>query len=227
MAQSTQFDILRVGIASPDAVRSWSHGEVRKPETINYRTFKPERDGLFCERVFGPVKDYECHCGKYKKIKFKGIICDRCGVEVTTSKVRRSRMGHIELAAPAVHIWYLKGVPSPISQILDISTRSLEKVIYFASYIVTHIEHERLEAHEAQIRAAIEREKQELRERTDEVIAELRAELDEQIEGVEEAEQIVERLAAEDASARQVTMNLGEGPVIRLPGELPGGEEVA
>src|ERR1035438_1602988 len=107
MTTPTRFDILRVGIASPDAVRSWSHGEVKKPETINYRTFKPERDGLFCEKVFGPVKDYECHCGKYKKIKFKGIICDRCGVEVTTSKVRRARMGHIELAAPAVHIWYL------------------------------------------------------------------------------------------------------------------------
>ncbi|NUP99154.1 MAG: DNA-directed RNA polymerase subunit beta', partial [Armatimonadetes bacterium] len=181
MAQSTQFDILRIGIASPDAIRSWSHGEVRKPETINYRTFKPERDGLFCERVFGPQKDYECHCGKYKKIKFKGIICDRCGVEVTTSKVRRSRMGHIELAAPAIHIWYLKGVPSPISQILDISTRSLEKVIYFASYIVTHIDQQRLADHEAQIRAAIEKEKADLRLRTDEVIRELRAELDEQI----------------------------------------------
>ncbi len=181
MAQSTQFDILRLGIASPDAIRSWSHGEVKKPETINYRTFKPERDGLFCEKVFGPVKDYECHCGKYKKIKFKGIICDRCGVEVTTSKVRRARMGHIELAAPAVHIWYLKGVPSPISQILDISARSLEKVIYFASYIVTHVDHVRLEEHEAEIRAAIEREKSAMRGRTDEVIADLRNELNERL----------------------------------------------
>ena len=178
MAQSTQFDILRIGIASPDAIRSWSHGEVRKPETINYRTFKPERDGLFCEKVFGPVKDYECHCGKYKKIKFKGIICDRCGVEVTTSKVRRSRMGHIELAAPAVHIWYLKGVPSPISQLLDISTRNLEKVVYFASYIVTQIEREKITEHEAAIRAAMEKEEGELRVRTDEIVAELQTELE-------------------------------------------------
>ena len=178
MAQSTQFDILRIGIASGEAIRSWSHGEVKKPETINYRTFKPERDGLFCERVFGPVKDYECHCGKYKKIKFKGIICDRCGVEVTTSKVRRSRMGHIELAAPAVHIWYLKGVPSPVSQILDISTRNLEKVIYFASYIVTHIDHEKLKENEELIKSAIEKEKGELRLRTNEVVQELKDELE-------------------------------------------------
>ena len=118
------------GSASPRRKTSvsWSHGEVKKPETINYRTFKPERDGLFCERIFGPVKDWECHCGRYKKVKFKGIVCDRCGVEVTRSKVRRERMGHIELAAPVCHIWYLKGVPCPLSLILDISPRPLEKV---------------------------------------------------------------------------------------------------
>jgi DNA-directed RNA polymerase subunit beta' len=142
MADSNLFDKIRIGIASPEDIRSWSHGEVKKPETINYRTFKPERDGLFCEKIFGPVKDYECACGRYKKIKYKGIICERCGVEVTRSKVRRERMGHVELAAPVCHIWYLKGVPSPLALILDISPRQLEKVIYFASFIIIDLEQE-------------------------------------------------------------------------------------
>ena len=131
------FDAIKIGIASPDKIREWSYGEVKKPETINYRTLKPERDGLFCEKIFGPTKDWECHCGKYKKIRFKGKICDRCGVEVTKSKVRRERMGHIELAAPCSHIWYFKGIPSRMGLLLDISPRILEKVLYFASYIVT------------------------------------------------------------------------------------------
>ena len=131
------FDAIKIGIASPEQIRQWSFGEVRKPETINYRTLKPERDGLFCEKIFGPTKDWECHCGKYKKIRYKGKICDRCGVEVTKSKVRRERMGHIELAAPCSHIWYFKGIPSRMGLLLDISPRILEKVLYFASYIVT------------------------------------------------------------------------------------------
>ena len=130
------FDAIRIGLASPDKIREWSHGEVKKPETINYRTLKPEKDGLFCERIFGPTKDWECHCGKYKKIRYKGVICDRCGVEVTKSSVRRERMGHIELAAPVSHIWYFKGIPSRMGLILDISPRLLERVLYFASYIV-------------------------------------------------------------------------------------------
>ncbi|MDR0979115.1 MAG: DNA-directed RNA polymerase subunit beta' [Lachnospiraceae bacterium] len=130
------FDKLKIGLASDEKIREWSKGEVKKPETINYRTLKPEKDGLFCERIFGPTKDWECHCGKYKRVRYKGIICDRCGVEVTKSKVRRERMGHIELAAPVAHIWYFKGIPSRIALTLDISPRSLEKVIYFASYIV-------------------------------------------------------------------------------------------
>ena len=130
------FNKLKIGIASDEKVREWSKGEVKKPETINYRTLKPEKDGLFCERIFGPTKDWECHCGKYKRVRYKGIVCDRCGVEVTKSKVRRERMGHIELAAPVAHIWYFKGIPSRIALILDISPRNLEKVIYFASYIV-------------------------------------------------------------------------------------------
>ena len=131
------FESIKIGLASPDKIREWSHGEVKKPETINYRTLKPERDGLFCERIFGPQKDWECHCGKYKRIRYKGKICDRCGVEVTRSKVRRERMGHIELAAPVSHIWYFKGIPSRMGLILDISPRMLEKVLYFAMYIVT------------------------------------------------------------------------------------------
>jgi len=131
------FNKLKIGLASDDKIREWSHGEVKKPETINYRTLKPEKDGLFCEKIFGPTKDWECHCGKYKRVRYKGIVCDRCGVEVTTSKVRRERMGHIELAAPIAHIWYFKGIPSRVALLLDVSPRSLEKVIYFASYIVT------------------------------------------------------------------------------------------
>ena len=132
-----EFDAIQIGIASPEQIREWSYGEVKKPETINYRTLKPERDGLFCERIFGPTKDWECHCGKYKKIRYKGKICDRCGVEVTRAKVRRERMGHIELAAPVSHIWYFKGIPSRMGLLLDISPRILEKVLYFAAYIVT------------------------------------------------------------------------------------------
>ena len=131
------FDKLKIGIASDEQIREWSKGEVKKPETINYRTLKPEKDGLFCERIFGPTKDWECHCGKYKRVRYKGIVCDRCGVEVTKAKVRRERMGHIELAAPVAHIWYFKGIPSRIALMLDISPRDLEKVVYFASYIVT------------------------------------------------------------------------------------------
>ena len=135
--ENNVFDSIKIGLASPEQIRAWSYGEVKKPETINYRTLKPERDGLYCERIFGPTKDWECHCGKYKRIRYKGKVCDRCGVEVTKAKVRRERMGHIELAAPVSHIWYFKGIPSRIGLMLDISPRLLEKVLYFASYIVT------------------------------------------------------------------------------------------
>ena len=134
--ENNTFESIKIGLASPDKIRSWSYGEVKKPETINYRTLKPEKDGLFCERIFGPQKDWECHCGKYKRIRYKGKICERCGVEITRSKVRRERMGHIELAAPVSHIWYFKGIPSRMGLILDISPRNLEKVLYFAMHIV-------------------------------------------------------------------------------------------
>ena len=131
------FESIKIGLSSPEQIREWSYGEVKKPETINYRTLKPERDGLFCERIFGPQKDWECHCGKYKRLRFKGKICDKCGVEVTRAKVRRERMGHIELAAPVSHIWYFKGIPSRMGLLLDISPRRLEELIYFSKYIVT------------------------------------------------------------------------------------------
>ena len=132
----SRFEGLKISIASPEKIREWSHGEVKKPETINYRTLKPERDGLFCEKIFGPTKDYECSCGKYKRLRYKDIVCDRCGVEVTKAKVRRERMGHIELATPVSHIWFFKGVPSRMGLVLDMSPRDLEEVLYFVSYVV-------------------------------------------------------------------------------------------
>src|SRR6478609_8251303 len=136
LAKPETFDQIQIGIASPERIRSWSFGEIKKPETINYRTFKPERDGLFCARIFGPIKDYECLCGKYKRMKYKGIVCEKCGVEVTVSKVRRERMGHIELAAPVAHIWFLKSLPSRIGLLLDMQLKQLERILYFESYVV-------------------------------------------------------------------------------------------
>ena len=135
--RATDFNFIQVKLASPEEIRSWSYGEVTKPETINYRSFKPERDGLFCERIFGPVKDWECHCGKFKRIRYRGMICDKCGVEVTLSKVRRERMGHIELAVPVAHIWFFKTLPSQMGYLLGMTLRDLEKVIYYAGYAVT------------------------------------------------------------------------------------------
>ncbi|MDT8369832.1 MAG: hypothetical protein RQ745_11530, partial [Longimicrobiales bacterium] len=133
---SSDFDFIQLRLASPEEIRGWSYGEVLKPETINYRSFKPEKDGLFCERIFGPVKDWECHCGKFKRIRFRGHVCDRCGVEVTLSKVRRERMGHIELAVPVVHIWFFKTLPSQLGYLLGVTLRDLEKIVYYANYVV-------------------------------------------------------------------------------------------
>ncbi len=176
MADASTFDKIRIGIASPDQIRQWSYGEVKKPETINYRTFKPERDGLFCEKIFGPQKDWECPCGRYKKVKFKGIICERCGVEITRSKVRRERMGHIELASPVCHIWYLKGVPSPLALLLDMTPRPLEKVLYFASYIVTSVDKGRIMSGYDQFGQAVLQEIAGLEDERDEFIREYRDE---------------------------------------------------
>ena len=209
MADASTFDKIRIGIASPEQVRAWSYGEVKKPETINYRTFKPERDGLFCEKIFGPQKDWECHCGRYKKVKFKGIICDRCGVEVTRSKVRRERMGHIELASPVCHIWYLKGVPSPLALLLDMTPRPLEKVLYFASYIITQVDKGRILNGMEQFRVAVDQEIVAIEDERDETIRDYRDEFardiaqgriviaDIDLEAIEEAEE-------EDEEAEEV-----------------------
>jgi len=137
VTQEEEFDAIKIGIASPEKIRSWSYGEVKKPETINYRTFKPERDGLFCAKIFGPIKDYECLCGKYKRLKHRGVICEKCGVEVTLAKVRRERMGHIELASPVAHIWFLKSLPSRLGLVLDMTLRDIERVLYFEAYVIT------------------------------------------------------------------------------------------
>ncbi|MBO0829710.1 MAG: DNA-directed RNA polymerase subunit beta', partial [Streptosporangiales bacterium] len=161
------FDELRIGLATADDIRQWSNGEVKKPETINYRTLKPEKDGLFCEKIFGPTRDWECYCGKYKRVRFKGIICERCGVEVTRSKVRRERMGHIELAAPVTHIWYFKGVPSRLGYLLDLAPKDLEKVIYFAAYMITHVDEEARTRDLPSLEANIGVERSQLEQRRD------------------------------------------------------------
>ena len=150
--KTTDFDAIKLRLASPEVILGWSHGEVTKPETVNYRTQKPEKDGLFCERIFGPSKDWECYCGKYKKIRYKGIICDKCGVEVTRSVVRRERMGHIKLQAPVTHIWFLRGISSKIGLILDLPSTALEKVVYFASFIITDVDMELKQATLEQIK---------------------------------------------------------------------------
>ena len=161
------FDDLRIGLATAEDIRQWSHGEVKKPETINYRTLKPEKDGLFCEKIFGPTRDWECYCGKYKRVRFKGIICERCGVEVTRAKVRRERMGHIELAAPVTHIWYFKGVPSRLGYLLDLAPKDLEKVIYFAAYMITYVDDEARQRDLPSLEARITVERTQLEQRRD------------------------------------------------------------
>ena len=161
MFELTNLDSIQIHLASPEKIREWSHGEVEKAETINYRTLKPERDGLFCERIFGPTKDWECNCGKYKRTRYKGVVCDKCGVEVTKAKVRRERMGHIELAAPVSHIWYFKGIPSRMGTLLKISPRALEQVLYFAAYIVLDPGETTLEKHQLLTEAEYQRKLQE------------------------------------------------------------------
>ncbi|MGH2767449.1 MAG: DNA-directed RNA polymerase subunit beta', partial [Actinomycetota bacterium] len=178
MLEVNDFNAIRLSLASPAQIKSWSYGEVTKPETINYRTLKPEKDGLFDERIFGPTKDWECYCGKYKRVRFKGIICERCGVEVTRAKVRRERMGHVELAAPVTHIWYFKGVPSRLGYLLDLSPKDLEKVIYFASYLITHVDEAKRSRDLAALEAEMNRELDEIRSETET----RRAKLEERLE---------------------------------------------
>src|SRR3954463_11619396 len=180
------FDELRIGLATADQIRAWSNGEVKKPETINYRTLKPEKDGLFCERIFGPTRDWECHCGKYKRVRFKGIICERCGVEITRSKVRRDRMGHIELAAPVTHIWYFKGVPSRLGYLLDLAPKDLERIIYFAAYVVTRIDDERRHKDLPGIATEMETEKRDIEATRDEDVKKRLNELENRLKELQE-----------------------------------------
>jgi DNA-directed RNA polymerase subunit beta' len=189
------FDELRIGLATADQIRAWSNGEVKKPETINYRTLKPEKDGLFCERIFGPTRDWECHCGKYKRVRFKGIICERCGVEITRSKVRRDRMGHIELAAPVTHIWYFKGVPSRLGYLLDLAPKDLERIIYFAAYVVTRIDDDRRHKDLPGITQEMEAEKRDIEAARDEDVKKRLAELEDRLK----------ELADEGAKGAQLT----------------------
>ncbi len=185
MLDVNYFDELRIGLATADQIRAWSNGEVKKPETINYRTLKPEKDGLFCERIFGPTRDWECHCGKYKRVRFKGIICERCGVEITRSKVRRDRMGHIELAAPVTHIWYFKGVPSRLGYLLDLAPKDLERIIYFAAYVVTRVDDDRRHDDLPEIEAEIETEKHEIEAVRDEDVKKRLNELEDRLKELE------------------------------------------
>ena len=180
------FDQLKIGLATADEIRAWSHGEVKKPETINYRTLKPERDGLFCEKIFGPTRDWECYCGKYKRVRFKGIICERCGVEVTRSKVRRERMGHIELAAPVTHIWYFKGVPSRLGYLLDLAPKDLEKVIYFAAYMITAVDEEARHRDLSDLEGKIGLQRKSLENRRDAQIEERTKKLETDLAALEE-----------------------------------------
>ena len=180
------FDQLQIGLATADEIRNWSHGEVKKPETINYRTLKPERDGLFCEKIFGPTRDWECYCGKYKRVRFKGIICERCGVEVTRSKVRRERMGHIELAAPVTHIWYFKGVPSRLGYLLDLAPKDLEKVIYFAAYMITSVDDDARHRDLSSLEGKIQLERERLEKRRDGMIEDRTKKLEEDLGALED-----------------------------------------
>ena len=199
------FDAIRISLASPEAIRSWSYGEVTKPETINYRTLKPEHGGLFCERIFGPTKDWECYCGKYKRIRHAGTVCDKCGVEVTRAKVRRERMGHIELAAPVAHIWYVKGTPSRLGLLLDISPRNLERVLYFASYLVTEVDEEAREASILEVRELTDGEIAELQAATQVEIDDIDAATSQDVATLDEG-----RLSVSDAIATRREAELGE-----------------
>src|SRR5213082_2304187 len=220
------FDALKLSLASPETILSWSHGEVTKPETINYRTLKPERDGLFCERIFGPQRDWECHCGKYKRYRYKGIICDKCGVEVTRSKVRRERMGHSKLASPVSHVRYFKGIPSRMGLLLDMSPRNLEKVLYFANYIVTNIDEDARKEYLSKSSPQHNDRVIKLQEERDAAVKELKEKLEDtkaKIKGLEEsldetvdamtsrAKELVEKIKAQKGKKAANNFTIGEG----------------
>ncbi len=222
MLEVNEFDAIRIGLSSPEQIRSWSFGEVTKPETINYRTLKPERDGLFCERIFGPTKDWECACGKYKRVSYKGIICDKCGVEVTRSRVRRDRMGHVELATPVTHIWYFKGTPSRLGQLLDISPRNLEKIIYFASFIVTELDEERRDEATEAIDKDFEARVEEVKFELDDSIVSMEEDLEIQIQQLEtQIKQDVERLK-DDSGAETSAINDEVETMLKVLNESKG-----
>src|SRR2546430_11138835 len=203
MLEVNNFNAVRITLASPEQIRSWSRGEVTKPETINYRTLKPERDGLFCERIFGPQKDWECACGKYKRVRYKGIVCDKCGVEVTRAKVRRERMGQIELASPVSHIWFVKGTPSRIGLLLDMTPRTLEQILYFAKYVVVDVH----ENQRVRLVSAIQQDTEGKIARQDranqEKIDELTGDLNREVQRLEEEK--TERLRAVEARKQEAT----------------------
>lgn len=199
------FDQLQIGLATADDIRTWSHGEVKKPETINYRTLKPERDGLFCEKIFGPTRDWECYCGKYKRVRFKGIICERCGVEVTRSKVRRERMGHIELAAPVTHIWYFKGVPSRLGYLLDLAPKDLEKVIYFAAYMITSVDEDARHRDLSSLEAKIQLQRESIEKRRDSALEDRTKKLEEDLAALEaEGAKADQRRKVRDGAEREL-----------------------
>src|SRR2546425_7824571 len=212
MLEVNDFNAIRISLASPEQIRGWSYGEVTKPETINYRTLKPEKDGLFCERIFGPTKDWECYCGKYKRVRFKGIVCDKCGVEVARSKVRRERMGHIELASPVSHIWYFKGTPSRIGLLLDLSPRNLERILYFALYVVTEVNEEARQRELMRIDEDVAALSQSLDEKVVERVNNLRASRDQAMREAESRFSTTDRLEIEERreqdleAARQAEM---------------------
>ena len=223
MAQGgNEFNAIRISLASPDQMKTWSYGEVTKPETINYRTLRPERDGLFCERIFGPTKDWECYCGKYKKIRYKGVICDRCGVEVARSKVRRERMGHIALAAPVAHIWFSKGTPSRLGLLLDLSPRNLDRILYFAQYLVTNVDNDLRTAAVDKLERELEEGHEKVESETNEKIQEARAKLGGSSENGESSEDTPEELREEvENEIRQINLRL-EQDKSDLDNELSG-----
>ena len=216
------FDQLRIGLATGDSIRGWSNGEVKKPETINYRTLRPEKDGLFCEKIFGPTKDWECYCGKYKRVRFKGIICERCGVEVTRSKVRRDRMGHIELAAPVVHIWYLRGTRSWLAYLLmgtepreELKAKQLEKVIYFAANLVTWVDEEKRHADLPSLENEMAEEIADIEKKRD-------LDIDRRFKALEDELKALEADGAKDAEIKARRARRREGDPVR-PRAGPGG----
>ncbi|MER3514969.1 MAG: DNA-directed RNA polymerase subunit beta', partial [Chloroflexota bacterium] len=219
---------LRISLASPEQIKSWSYGEVLKPETINYRRLRPEKDGLFCEAIFGPTKDWQCYCGKYKNVRYKGIICEKCGVEITRSSVRRERMGHIELAAPVAHVWYTRRVPSHLGLLLDISRRNLDRVLYFAQYVITHVDEEarqkalkRLDEgvarQVADVRQQAEAQIAEIRARCDEALARLRAEIEEANAAYERDQEARTEPVMQVAQELQRTIEQSQGTTIQAP----------